>query len=1268
MDNQNDRDIYVIPPNFVDTGTFFGGMFKARNVIEAGILAGGTGIPVFLFLPAGLTVRVIVLCLTSLPLALLALIGISGESLTSFLAIFLKYLRNRRVVGGDGEEAQGQKGKPRRAKSQRAGDKASGRDKRTAAEAEGNAQEACIAGDKSSAGKGTRGGMRTEDAWGTQQPGGIAVPQGLKNPDGDWQADGRGGQQKDERDSLQRSQREPSRAGNYQEMCVETHPERREDVSRKHTSSRNDSKDSMDRKNNKGRKDSKGSIGGISGWRRTGEEDFPEEFDQVKGYEIRQKLRPSQGRRSRDEWDEKPRRMRNDGTESLEDKGQDRRRQGGNVEKRDRQEKTSRQVKTNRQEKTNGQGADRQGKSSRLAEAEQCHIGRHGRCKKDAGRMQENLNAGSQKQDRAKHRSSAKAKHQPQAFWNPVAEFLPISKVENGMIYTKDHRYVKVVEVVPINFLLRSAREQRGIIYSFVSYLKISPVKLQFKVLTRRADIGRHISTVRKEMAQETNGQCRLMQEDYLQFVQQISSREAVTRRFFLIFEYEPWDARRGDEEAEAISQLQGAVRTASNYLRQCGNEVIVPDNEDEFTVDVLYNLLCRNESAVKPLTRKVQEVAAEYRSFIGEDFYRKGTGNGLYQKAVRDGMENNFGQGDAEDSFQHGNSIPAVDFFAPKSIDFTHGHHICIDGLYYAYLMVPSDGYRSQVPAGWLSLMVNAGDGIDLDMFLSRQPKELIIQKVGQQLRINRSRIKDASDTNTDFDDIDSAIRSGYFLKEGLANNEDFYYMNLLITVTASTVDDLEWKVNEMKKLLLSQDMRASACHFREEQAFLSTLPLVSVEKKLYGRSRRNLLTGGAAGCYPFTSYEMCDDNGILLGVNKYNSSLIIVDIFNSAVYKNANMAILGTSGAGKTFTMQLMALRMRRKGIPIFIIAPLKGHEFHRACANVGGEFIQVSPASPHCINVMEIRQVDRSVSALLDGPGITLSELAGKIQRLHIFFSLLIPDMTHEERQLLDEAMIHTYNAKGITHDNGSLADPDCPGRYREMPVLGDLYRVLKGSPDTQRLANILNRLVNGSASTFNQQTNVSLQNKYTVLDISSLTGDLLTVGMFVALDFVWDRAKEDRTEEKTIFIDECWQLLSGAGATGTRLAGDFVLEIFKTIRGYGGSAVCASQDLNDFFNLDGGRFGKGIINNSKTKIILNLEDEEAVRVQDALHLSDAEVMEITHFERGNGLISTNSNNIMVEFKASPLEKELITTDRRELKELVERMRQGDGAGLE
>ena len=1009
MSNKNDHDIYIIPPNFIETGTFFGGMFRARNVIEAGILAFAIGTPVFLFLPFGLTARIIALCLTALPVALVALIGISGESLSQFLVTFLKYLRNRRVVGGDGEQPCEKVGKHLK-----------------------------------------------------QKP-----------------------------------------------------PKERTPKASKH--------------------------------RRSGEADFPAEFDEVRGYEIREKLRPKKNTRK-----ERP-------------------------------------VKANKAKKKAKKRPEKERMPKRPA-----HI----------------------KEDK------------PPCV-NPVADYLPIEKIANGIIYTKDHRFVKVVEVVPINFMLRSAREQRNIIYSFVSYLKISPVKLQIKVLTRRADINRHLDTVRREMAQEDNEQCRLMQEDYLDFVQQVGSHEAVTRRFFLIFEYEPWNnTRRSEQEDEAIQSLQSAVHTASNYLRQCGNEVVVHENEDEFTVDVFYNLLCRNESAVKPLSVRVQEVVTQY---------------------LDKGREGEIDR------------IPAAEFAAPKSIDFTHGRYLCIDGLYYTYLLVPSDGYKTQVPAGWLSLIVNAGDGIDLDMFLSRQPKERIIQRVGQQLRINRSKIKDASDTNTDFDDIDGAIRSGYFLKEGLANNEDFYYLNLLITVTAPSVEDLEWKASEIKKLLLSQDMDVCTCHFREEQAFCSALPLVSMEKGLFERGKRNLLTGGAASCYPFTSFEMCDDNGILLGVNKYNSSLIIVDIFNSAIYKNANMAILGTSGAGKTFTMQLMALRMRRKNIPVFIIAPLKGHEFHRACANVGGEFIQISPASPHCINVMEIRKVDRSVSELLDGPGIQLSELAAKIQQLHIFFSLLIPDMSPEERQLLDEALIRTYNSKGITHDNASLEDPANPGCYREMPVLGDLYEILKAAPETTRMAHILNRLVNGSASTFNKQTNVRLDNKYTVLDISSLTGDLLTVGMFVALDFVWDRAKADRTEEKAIFIDECWQLLSGAGATGTRLAGDFVLEIFKTIRGFGGSAICASQDLNDFFNLDEGRFGKGIINNSKTKIILNLEDDEAERVQETLHLSDAETMEVTHFERGSGLISTNNNNIMVEFKASPLEKDLITTDRRELRELLERKRQ-------
>lgn len=809
------------------------------------------------------------------------------------------------------------------------------------------------------------------------------------------------------------------------------------------------------------------------------------------------------------------------------------------------------------------------------------------------------------------------------AYVNPCAELLPIEKIENGIIYTKDHRYIKVIEVLPINFLLRSAREQRNIIYSFISYLKISPVKIQFKVVTKKADTKKHKEIVMKEMSKETDKNCRKLQKDYLNLINRIGSREATTRRFFIVFEYESYGRRVKDEENEAIASLQTATRTAVNYLKQCGNEVIAPENEDEFTVDILYNLICRKESLKTPLSQKVGNVVAKY---------------------VKEGKNTD--------------NIPSAEFIAPEKIDFTHGSFIIIDGIYHSYYIIPSYGYKSQVPAGWISLLINAGEGIDTDLFLFRQPKDQMVRRLGQQLRINRSKIRETSDTNSDFDDLDSAIRSGYFLKDGLANNEDFYYMSILITITADSVEELEWREREMKKMLISQDLNLSTCSFREEQAFISSLPLVSFEKHLYERSKRNVLTIGAASCYPFTAYELSDDNGILLGVNKFNNSLVIVDIFNSAVYRNANIAIVGTSGAGKTFTMQLMALRMRRKGIQVFIIAPLKGHEFLRACKNTGGEFIQISPASKNCINVMEIRKTDKSVDELIDGAHIEKSELARKIQQLHIFFSLLIPDMNHEEKQLLDEALIKTYALKGITHENTSLIDEDNPEKYKQMPVLGDLYNILIASHSTKRLANILNRLVNGSASTFNQQTNVDLNNKYTVFDISELSGDLLPVGMFVALDYVWDKAKENRTVEKAIYVDEMWQLI---GSSGNRIAAEFVLEIFKIIRGYGGSAICGTQDLNDFFALEDGKYGKGIINNCKTKIILNLEDDEAQRVKDIFKLSEAEIMEITHFERGNGLISTNNNNITVEFKCSELEKSLITTDRRELQQILDRKKE-------
>lgn len=1086
MNNPEEQQIALIPRNFIERGTFMGGMFKIRNAIEGSILAIGIAIPI-VHLPLSLTIRIIILCMTSLPAAMVALIGIGGESLTAFLMNAVRFLFNRRILYRLDTKPE-PKGKQRKNPRQKEPKTKKNREKK----------------EKPSP-------QPMETATHDEE-----VPCNMPSSS--------------EEEILPESKVSPTPASKKKER-------RLYDISTKR------------------------------GIKKQAREDI-----RILKFEKKQRKK-EQAKALKVAKCEKKQRLK--------------------TEKQRHKEKLH-------------QDKLAQKEAKRLEKA----------TKKDA-------RSNKKQPDPSPSVSSKKKKRKDMT----LEDYLPIDKIANGIIYTTDHRYVKILEIEPINFLLRSAREQQGIIYSFISYLKISPVKLQIKMISKKADINKHLEQAALELSRETNPHCRELQKDYIQFVKKLSSREAVSRRFFLIFEYEPFNVNRKVEEKEILAALETASQTAKTFLYQCGNQVVTHDNEDEFTTDVLYTLLNRTLCTEKPLQDRIADVLARY---------------------MKEGRQ---------EELDH---IRINEFIAPESVDFRHSNYVRINGIYHAYLLVPSDGYKQKVAPGWLSLLINAGEGIDIDFYLHKQPKDKIQQRLGQQIRINRSKIKDASDTNADFDDLDSAIRSGYFLKAGLANNEDFYYINLLITITASNLEELQWRIQEMKKLLISQDMDLHSCYFLQEQGFLSSLPLATLDKKLYELSKRNVLTTGAASCYPFTSYSICDDNGILFGVNKHNNSLVIADIFDSKQYKNSNICILGCSGAGKTFTMQTMALRMRRKGIQVFIIAPLKGHEFYRACKNVGGEFIQISPASQNCINVMEIRKVDNSVNELLDGPTLDASALASKIQRLHIFFSLLIPDMNHEEKQLLDEALIKTYARKGITHKNESLIDPVHPDQYKEMPILEDVYNILMESPDTKRLAHILNRLVHGSASSFNQKTNVDLTNKYTVLDISELTGssDLLTVGMFVALDYVWDKAKENRTEEKAIFVDEVWQLI---GASSNRLAAEFVLEIAKIIRAYSGAGIFATQDLNDFFALDDGKYGKGIINNCKTKIILNMEDEEAQRVKNILHLSETEVMNITHFQRGNGLISTNNNNITVEFKASTLEKELITTDRQELLEIIERQKQ-------
>lgn len=833
--------------------------------------------------------------------------------------------------------------------------------------------------------------------------------------------------------------------------------------------------------------------------------------------------------------------------------------------------------------------------------------------------------------DSSAKRKAGKRKPEKLSF---TQDFIPIKNLEHGIIETTDGRYIKILEIEPINFMLRSEEEQYEIICSFASWLKISPVHLQFKSITRKADSDKHIAMLRKETETEESEQCKKLSEGYIRLIKDVGSREALTRRFFLIFRYEELRRNENSDYGQICSTLLTAEQNARAYFMQCGNNILQPKDPDEATAEILYMFFNRRSCVEEPFHSRVDRIVLDTMA--------------AKNKVI------------GIDPVPH---IRMAHFIAPRGIDLTHRNYIIMDGLYYSFLYIKGNGYPNKVRAGWMSSLINAGEGIDVDVFLRRENRSKTIDKVAQRIRLNRTKLKSMQDTSTDYEELAGSIQAGYFIKQGIANyNEDLFYMSVFVTVSARTYEELMWRKQQMTDMLKSMDMYVSDCSFQQEDALRTVMPFLQISLKLEKKSKRNVLTSGAASTYMFTSFEMSDDTGVLLGINRHNNSLCIVDLFDTKKNKNANLNLLGTSGAGKTFTMQLLALRMRMRGIQCYIIAPIKGHEFRRACNRIGGQFIKIAPGSPHCINIMEIRHTISPEMELIDELDYSEMDslLAQKIQQLMIFFSLLIPDMTNEEEQMLDEALIRTYGKFGITHDNDSVYEDRnaVPPKMKAMPILGDPHEELQKNEMTKRIAIIVSRFVTGSAQSFNQQTNVDLSNKYIVLDLSELKGKLLPVGMMIALDYVWDKIKSDRTKKKAIMIDEIWQLI---GAGSNRMAAEFCLEIFKVIRGFGGAAISATQDLSDFFGLEDGRYGRAIINNSKNKIILNLEPDEAEFVRDTLKLTKTEIRSITRFERGEALICSNNSKVPVIIKASKEEQEMITTDRAELEAILKERQQ-------
>ena len=594
--------------------------------------------------------------------------------------------------------------------------------------------------------------------------------------------------------------------------------------------------------------------------------------------------------------------------------------------------------------------------------------------------------------------------------------------------------------------------------------------------------------------------------------------------------------------------------------------------------------------------------------------------------------------------------STTILDILAPTTVDTKSKDYIVVDGVYHTYLYITGYGYATTVGSCWLAPLVEAGEGVNMSFLVKRQSKEKILSKIAQTTMVNRSRMRDVGDTRQDYEELDSAINSGLYLKDVMnRQGEDFYYMHTLIEVTAPDPETLEQRATEVEKLCVSVDMIARRCDYKNEQAFLSSLPILALDPDIERKARRNALTSVVAAAFPFASYELSDHNGIFLGLNLYNRSPVFLDPYDDYKYTNGNWWIGGSTGAGKTVTLQCLGGRLRQQGKRVIIIAPKKGHEFRPLCEKLGGLYLRMSPSSKDCPNLMAIRRKSLDSYARLKNIAVRDdSVLADKISQLIIWFALKKKDLSEEDKSRLDSSLVEVYGRYGITFDNSSIVDEN--GDFRTMPIISDWYDVLSQNPDTRYLSVVLSRYVTGSAAAMASRNNIDLDIKYIVLDLSGMPDDMIADGTFWATSIAYDLIMSCESDLSALLADELWSLV---GATANPQAAGFVLEMVKTIRGLGGIAVTSTQGMQDLFGLDGGSYGKGILDASRIKLVMQMEEQEARLIQDKLNLSEDEVRQITRFRRGEGLLCIGYNHVPVAFHTTPKEYEAITTSPTDLR---------------
>ena len=561
-----------------------------------------------------------------------------------------------------------------------------------------------------------------------------------------------------------------------------------------------------------------------------------------------------------------------------------------------------------------------------------------------------------------------------------------------------------------------------------------------------------------------------------------------------------------------------------------------------------------------------------------------------------------------------------------PLYINLTNPQYIEIDGMFFSSLLIIN--YNRIFQELIFKNILEINENILISIYIEKNNQYKIIKEIAKNIGNTTVDLEKINNSRIDIDIAKSSLEDAkYIRREMQLNNQQLLYFYTYITTYSKNKEELKNQINKIEEILQNSGLKSKKSYFRQEQTILANLPLNKNNYDIKRAVKRNILTDGIKGTYPFITSTIYDEQGILYGTDINNNSLIIIDKFDREKYKNSNTCIFGSSGSGKSYFTKIQILRNYILNINQYIIDPER--EYEKISKSLNGSLIKIGPASKTYINIFDIRE--DSLEENEEG------YLATKLNKLIGFFKLIFQDITEEERTELENKIIKIYKNKNIDFNDKSLFKNNKFKTSTDMPILEDLYKELN-----KRMQKKIEPFITGSLKCFNNYTNIELNNKLIIGDIYELGEENIQFGMYIFIELFWDKIKKDRNSRKIIYLDEIWRLI---GITSNKETASFIYKIFKTIRKYGGGATAITQDVSDLFSLEEGAYGKSILNNSELKLFFSLEEENIKTLEKYIDINQKEKIEIKSLRKGECLFFVGQDHILTKINSDKFEKELI-----------------------